>query len=52
MARMTLVVEAPEIVLSLLASGIAESDKTLIMPDTIWPGYRLNIVSTNIEENQ
>lgn len=44
MARLTLTVEGPEMVIALIERALAESDKVLICPETIHPGYVATIV--------
>lgn len=47
MARMTLTVEGTEMTLELLARAIAEKSRTTICPESIFPGYSLDVVEVS-----
>ena len=44
MSRLTLTVEGPDIVVSVLARALADAQKVDIVPDTIFPGFVVDVV--------
>ena len=43
-AQTTIVVEGPELVIALIERALGESQKVTVVPDSIFPGYILDVV--------
>lgn len=43
MEKLTLEIEAPDLICDLIKKAVGESEKTTIIPDSILPGYRVTV---------